>query len=107
MPLDDKRLGSPGEIMKRTRYEAETSFMLMMQRILLFLRHVPSKETKLMYKKVKDYWILGQESSSLVAGVYLLRDSLSCYNKETYNTMASPSWNPIYFSLNPEKSSQG
>lgn len=107
MPSDEEMLGTPGEIMKRTGYEAETSFMLMMESILLFLRHVLSKETKLTYMRVKDYWILGQESSSLVGGVYLLRDCLSCYNKETHNTMASPSWNRIYFSLNPEKSSQG
>lgn len=39
------------------------------------------KETKLMYKRVKDSWILRQETSSLVAEVYLLRNSMSYCNK--------------------------
>ena len=57
-----------------------TTLMLMIQRIL-FLKSVLSKETKLMCKRVKD-WIFCQLTSSLVAGIYLLRDSLSCC-KET------------------------
>lgn len=58
-----------------------TTLMLMIQGIL-FLKSVLSKETKLMYKRAKD-WILCQLTGSSVAGIYLLRDSLSCCNKET------------------------
>lgn len=81
MQLSKDLLGPPEEIRKRISYEVEISFMLMMESVLLFLRSVLIKETKLMYKRVKDSWTLCQETSSLVAEVYLLRNSLSCCNK--------------------------
>lgn len=54
MPLGGEVLCSPGEIMKRTRQETATPFMLMIDSILLFLRSVLSTETKQMDKRVRD-----------------------------------------------------
>lgn len=65
-----------------------TTLMLMIQ-CILFLKSVLSKETKLMYKRAKD-WILCQLTGSSVAGIYLLRDSLAAVTERPKDTMASP-----------------
>lgn len=54
MQLSEDLLDPPEEIRKRISYEVEISFLLMMESVLLFLRSALIKETKLMYKRVKD-----------------------------------------------------
>lgn len=97
--------------LSRRNHEADqvwgSDFLLVMDGVLLFLRSVLRKETKLMYKRITDSWILCQETSSSVVEVYLLRDSLSCCNKRDPKHNGLVKMKSYLFSLNnPEKSSQ-